>query len=297
MINDDAEAVTRDALSVMAQTPDPRLREIMTSLVRHLHAFVADVRLSEDEFREATAYLKTMGELTTDKHNEFVLMAGSLGLSSLVCLLNNGDGGATETSQNLLGPFWRMHSPATENGGSILRSPTPGPAMFVTFTFLDRSGRPVAGAKVDVWHTSPGGLYENQDATQADMNMRGTLTTDDEGKIWFRSVKPAGYPIPTNGVVGQLLAAQQRHAYRPAHVHALAFKEGYKTLITQVYADDDPRLETDVQFGVTRALLGRFVRHDEPHPADFDIGPPWYTLDHTLVLEPGIAKLPRPPIK
>lgn len=297
MINDSAEAVTRDAMQVMAQTPDPRLREIMTSLARHLHAFVTDVRLTEEEFREATAYLKVMGELTNDKHNEFVLMAGSLGVSSLVCLLNNGDNGATETSQNLLGPFWRMNSPRTGNGSSILRSPTPGPAMLVTLTFEDRQGRPVSGADVDIWHTSPDGLYENQDALQADMNLRGKFTTDDRGKIWFSSVKPAGYPIPADGVVGKLLAAQQRHPYRPAHIHALAFKEGYKTLITQIYADDDPRLHTDVQFGVTRALLGRFIRHGEPNPDHPAISTPWYTLEHTLILEPGIAILPRPPIR
>lgn len=297
MINDNAEAVTRDALQVMKQTPDPRLREIMTSLVKHLHAFVTEVRLTEEEFREATALLDRMGKLTTDKHQEFVLMSGSLGVSSLVCLLNNGDNGATETSQNLLGPFWRMHSPRTENGGSILRSPTPGPAMFATFTFVDPSGQPIVGAEVDIWHTSPAGLYENQDPNQADMNMRGKFVSDHDGKITFRSVKPAGYPIPMDGVVGQLLAAQKRHAYRPAHVHALAFKEGFKTLITQVYADDDPRIHTDVQFGVTRALLAKFKRHDGPHPAYGDVGTPWYTLDHKLILEPGVAKLPKPPIK
>lgn len=297
MINDSAEAVTRDALRVMEQTPDPRLREIMTALVKHLHAFITEVRFTEDEFRETTAILDRMGKLTTDKHQEFVLMAGSLGVSSLVCLLNNGNNGATETSQNLLGPFWRMHSPRTENGGSILRSPTSGPAMFVTLSFIDQAGKPIEGAEVDVWHTSPDGLYENQDPAQADMNMRGKFTTDRNGKIWFRSVKPAGYPIPMDGVVGQLLAAQQRHAYRPAHLHALAFKGGFKTLITQIYADDDPRIHTDVQFGVTRALLGRFERHDGPHPEDVAIGEPWYSLDHTLILEPGVAKLPKPPIK
>ena len=297
MINDSAEAVTRDALQVMAATPDPRLRDIMTALVRHLHTFVSEVRLTEDEFREATAYLNTIGQLTNDKHNEFVLMAGSLGVSSLVCLLNNGDNGATETSQNLLGPFWRMNSPLTENGASILRSQTPGTAMLVSFRFVDPSGAPIVGAEVDIWHTSPDGLYENQDESQADMNMRGKFISDGDGKVYFRTVKPAGYPIPTDGVVGKLLAAQQRHAYRPAHIHALAFKQGYKTLITQIYADDDPRVHTDVQFGVTKALLGRFEKHDGQHPKHADIAAPWYSLDHTLVMEPGVAKLPRPPIK
>jgi catechol 1,2-dioxygenase len=129
------------------------------------------------------------------------------------------------------------------------------------------------------------------------MNLRGKFTTDADGWIWFRSVKPAGYPIPTDGVVGRLLKAQDRHPFRPAHVHALVFKEGYKTLTSQVYADDDPNLERDVQFGVTRALIGQFNRHDEPHPSKPGVEAPWYSLDYTFVMEPGEARLPKPPIK
>ena len=223
------EELTEAVLKVMARTTDPRLREIMSALVRHLHAFVREVRLTEDEFRAATAILGELGQLTTDSHNETVLMAGSLGVSSLVCLLNNGERGATGTSQSLLGPFWRMHSPRVPNGGSIVRSDTPGPALFVEFEVQDRAGRPIAGAEVDIWHSSPVGLYENQDPDQAEMNLRGKFTTDATGRIRFRSVKPAGYPIPTGGVVGRLLRAQGRHPYRPAHIHALVFKDGYKT--------------------------------------------------------------------
>ncbi len=281
----------------MARTADPRLREILVALVRHLHAFVREVRLTEDEFRAATATLNRIGQQTTDSHNEMVLMAGSLGVSSLVCLLNNGNNGTTETSQNLLGPFWRLHSPQVANGGSIVRSPTPGPALFMHARVVDRDGRPIVGAEVDIWHSSPVGLYENQDEAQAAMNLRGKFKTDDEGRFWFRSVKPAGYPIPTGGVVGELLAAQGRHPYRPAHVHALIVKPGFKTLISQVYADDDPHLDTDVQFGVTRALVGGFERHDEAHPTATDAGVPWYSLDYTFVMEPGESRLPRPPIK
>lgn len=297
MFIDGEKSLTTAVLDVMARTHDPRLREIMTALVRHLHGFVREVRLSEAEFREATAILAEIGQRTNASHNEVVLMAGSLGVSSLVCLLNNGDGGATETSQNLLGPFWRMNAPRVENGGSILRSPTPGDPMLVTLTIHDRGGRPVAGADVDVWHASPAGLYENQDPAQADMNLRGKLTTGDDGRISFRSVRPAGYPIPTDGVVGRLLAAQARHSYRPAHVHALVFKPGYKTLISQIYADDDVHVRSDVQFGVTRALLGKFIRHDTAHPSFPELPAPWYSLDHDLILEPGEATLPRPPIK
>ena len=294
---DGQSALTTTVLEVMARTADPRLRQIMIALVQHLHAFVRETRLTEAELRAAVAIVAELGQQTTDTHNEAILMAGSLGVSSLVCLLNNGDGGATETSQNLLGPFWRLHSPRVDNGGSIVRSATPGPVVFVAFTVVDRQRQPIAGAEVDIWHSSPVGLYENQDAGQADMNLRGKFITDADGRIWFRSVKPAGYPIPTSGVVGRLLAAQDRHPFRPAHVHALVFKEGYKTLTSQVYADDDPRLATDVQFGVTEALTGRFERHDTPHASAPDVAAPWYSLRHTFVLEPGIATWPKPPIK
>lgn len=291
------EDVTPAVLKVMERTNDPRLREIMVSLITHLHGFIRDVRLTEAEFRAATGIINDIGKATSDTHNEAVLMAGSLGVSSLVCLINNGDDGATETTQNLLGPFWRMHSPPTENGASIVRSDTPGEPIFVEFTFVDRDGKPVEGAEVDIWHSSPVGLYENQDEEQADFNLRGKFTTDRNGRISFRSVRPSGYPIPTDTVVGRLLEAQNRHPFRPAHVHALAFKDGFKTLITQIYSDDDPHLDSDVQFGVTKALTGHFEHHDEPHPDYPDIRPPWYSLTHTLVMEPGEAVLPRPPIK
>ncbi|MGD0052061.1 MAG: dioxygenase [Vulcanimicrobiaceae bacterium] len=290
------EDVTPAVIAVMERTTDPRLREIMVALVRHLHAFVRETRLSEAEFRDATATLSEIGRQTTETHNEMVLMAGSLGVSSLVCLLNNGDHGQTETSQSLLGPFWRLHSPRVANGGSIVRSETPGEPLFVNARVQDRDGRPIVGAEVHIWHASPVGLYENQDPGQAEMNLRGVFTTDADGRFWFRTVKMVGYPIPTDGVVGRLLRAQDRHPFRPAHLHALIVKDGYKTLISQVYDPRDPHIDTDVQFGVTEALIGDFVRHDEPRPGAPDVTPPWYSLDYTYVMEPGVADLPRAPI-
>ncbi|MGO4511714.1 dioxygenase [Bradyrhizobium sp. 2TAF36] len=297
MIIEREQDVTAAALAVMERTSDPRLRQIMVSLVKHLHAFVRDVRLTEKEFRDATAIVAELGKLTTDTHNEVVLMAGSLGVSPLVCLLNNGDQGNTETDQSLLGPFWRLNSPRVENGGSIVRSETPGAPLFVSARVVDKDGRPVADAEVDVWHASPVGLYENQDPDQADMNLRGKFTTDQDGRFAFRAVMMVGYPIPTDGVVGRLLEAQSRHPYRPAHLHALIFKPGFKVLISQVYDPADPHIDSDVQFGVTQALIGKFQRHDTPHPTARDVPTPWYSLDHTYRLEAGEAVLPRPPIK
>src|SRR6266576_4549071 len=205
MIIERQQDVTVATETVMQRTSDPRLREIMVSLVKHLHGFVRYVSLTEAEFRDAAAILAELGQQSTDTHNEVVLMAGSLGVSSLVCLLNNGDQGNTETAQSLLGPFWRLHSPHVENGGCIVRSETPGPPLFVSARVVDKSGQPVAGAEVDIWHASPVGLYENQDPEQADMNLRGKFTTDADGCFRFRSVMMIGYPIPTDGMVGRLL--------------------------------------------------------------------------------------------
>jgi hydroxyquinol 1,2-dioxygenase len=298
MIIENQQHVTEAVLEVVNRTENPRLRELTAALVRHLHDFAREVKLTEDEFRQACAYVASLGQHTNDTHNEVVLMSGSLGFSTLVCLLNNGNNGQTETAANLLGPFWRMNSPRTESGGSIVRSPTPGPAMFVNAWVKDRKGNPIEGAEIDIWHSSPEGLYEQQDEKQADMNLRGKFMSNADGHFAFRSVLPAGYPIPINGPVGDLIRAQGRHNYRPAHLHFLIFRQGFKTLISQVYVKGAPYLDTDVQFGVTRALVGNYVRHDpsEPPPAP-DVEGEWYSLDYTFHMEPGEAKLPKPPIK
>jgi hydroxyquinol 1,2-dioxygenase len=296
MIIGNQRDVTQAVLSEVDRATNPRFREIMSAAVRHLHDFAREAKLTEPEFQQACAYIATLGRLSNESHNEVVLIAGSLGVSSLVCLLNNGDHGRKETTANLLGPFWRMGSPPTANGASIVRSPTAGDPIFVNAWIKDLQGHPVAGAEVDVWHTSGEGIYENQDPAQADMNLRGKFTTDIDGHIAFRSIKPIGYPIPINGPVGELLRALGRHNLRPAHIHFLIFKPGFKTQFSQVYSSDDPNLETDVQFGVTKALIGHYVLHDnEPAPAP-DVKGRWYSLDHHFVIEPGAAKLPRPPI-
>jgi len=296
MIIDTQEDVTAAVLQEMHRTPDPRTKEILAALVRHLHAFIREVHLTEREFQEAVGHIVALGQKTTPSHNEVMLICGSLGVSNLVCLLNNGANGTRPTQANNLGPFWREGSPRVANGGSLLRSPTPGEALFFKGWVRDERGAPIAGAEVDVWHSSPVGLYENQDATQAEMNLRGKFTTEVDGSFRFRSVKPAGYPVPIDGPAGVLLRAQQRHNFRPAHLHFLIHKSGFKTIASQVYSSDDPYLETDSQFGVTKALIGDYVRHaDGPAPAP-DVAGPWYSLEHTFVLEPGESWLPRPPI-
>src|SRR5580692_5103003 len=245
--------VTAAVLAEVERARDPRTRELLAAAVRHLHAFVRETRLTEAEFQRIAGIVARLGQLTSESHNEVVL---------------------------------------------IVRSPTPGDPIFVTGCVVDADGRPVAGAEVDVWNTSGEGLYENQDPRQAEMNLRGTFVTDSGGRFSFRTVKPAGYPIPVNGPVGDLLRAQGRHNMRPAHIHFLISKPGYKTQFSQVYASDDANLETDAQFGVTAALVGSYVQHDtatEPAP-DPGVTGTWHSLEHRFVIEPGDSSLPKPPI-
>ena len=274
--------VTRAVLAEMHRTPSPRTREILSSLVTHLHAFVREVRLSEKEFQEAIGLLNAIGQKTTPSHNEAMLVAGALGVSNLVCLINN----AHPTQANNLGPFYRAGAPHLADGASLLRSPTPGPRLEFKGWVKDAKGNAVAGAEVDVWHSSPVGLYENQDPTQAEMNLRGKFTTLADGSFRFTTVKPAGYPVPIDGPNGALLGAQKRHNLRPAHLHFLVYKTGFKTIASQVYDPEDPNLETDSQFGVTAALIGDYRKQPDGS----------YVLEFDFRIEPGEARLPRAPI-
>lgn len=296
MIIRNEQDVTVAVLSELDRAQDSRWREIMQAAVRHLHAFVREARLTEREFQQACGVVAQLGQHTTAWHNEVVLAAGSVGISSLVCLLNNGEGGQTETTANLLGPFWRAGAPRLPSGACIAAPETPGEPLFVSATVCDVQGQPVAQADLDVWHTSAEGFYDNQDPGQPDMNLRGIFTTDDDGRISFRTVRPAGYPIPVSGPVGSLLRAQGRHNLRPAHIHFMVNKPGYKTQFSQVYSSDDPNIETDVQFGVTQSLVGHYVLHEgEPAPSPDGEGR-WYSMEHRFVIEPGEARLPHAPI-
>lgn len=298
MIIERQEDLTAAVLAELGRAGDERWREIMQAAVVHLHAFVRDARLTEAEFQQVCAVIAQLGQHTTASHNEVVLAAGSLGVSALVCLLNNEPAaGAAGTTANLLGPFWRAGAPHRASGDCIAAPGTPGEPLFVDAQVVDRAGAPVAGAEVHVWHSSAEGFYENQDPGQPDMNLRGIFTTDAAGFVRFRSVKPAGYPIPVGGPVGTLLRKQGRHNLRPAHVHFMVHKPGWRTQFSQVYAADDPHIDTDVQFAVTRALVADYVRHDGEAAPDGTGTAPWYSLAARFVIEPGESRLPRPPIQ
>ena len=291
MIIDREDQVTESVLSETARIEDARTQELIRALIKHLHAFAREVRLTEREFDTAINLVSQLGQLTNPSHNETRLIAGSLGLSTLVCMMNNEG-----TTANLLGPFWRKGAPDVENGGSIVRSPTPGAPLFFTGHVRDTEGQPIVGADVDVWHASTEGLYENQDPTQAQWNLRGHLRTDDTGSFRYRTIKPAGYPVPAGGPTEQLLKVQHRHPFRPAHLHALIYKEGFKTIPSQVYGDDDEILESDTQFGVITNCVAHYVLHeDEPAP-DPEVKGPWYSMEYRFVLKRGESWLPTPPV-
>jgi catechol 1,2-dioxygenase len=292
-IIDGEASVTAVVHAAMAATPDPRLRQIIRAVVEHSHALIREVDLTEDEFATALKFLVDIGQQTNDHHNEVVLAADVLGLSTLVALRNNPQLHG-QTASALLGPFWRAESPPCANGDSILRSDLPGPAMLVTGQVRGIHGEPLAGVVVDVWQASPLGLYENQDPQQPPMNLRGRLRTDAQGRYSFRTVRPAGYPVPTSGAVGVLLQAQKRHCMRPAHIHFMLSKPDYKTLITQVFSDDSEHLASDVVFGVTASLVGNFAM-GEAEPGNG--AEPSYALEYNFVMEQGLSTLPEAPIK
>jgi protocatechuate 3,4-dioxygenase beta subunit len=295
-IIDDVASVTSIVKAAMAGTRDPRLKEIVGALVEHGHAFLKQVKLTDTEFEQGLAFLREVGQACNASHNEVVLLADVLGFSTLVALLNNADASG-RTPGALLGPFYRGGSPEYASGQCIACGGSPGAPLFVHARVFDTSGRPVPHATVDVWQASPVGLYENQDESQPDRNLRGRFRTDADGAFSFRSVRPSGYPVPTDGPVGALLAAQQRHPYRPAHLHFVIFAEGYATLVSQVFADDSEHLDTDVVFGVNRRLVGTFEHHEAgtgPHPDQRDA---YYTLDFDFILAEGTPTYPTPPIQ
>ncbi|MCP3716053.1 dioxygenase [Paraburkholderia sp. CNPSo 3281] len=292
----DATSTTAVVLAAMEKTANPRLKGILNAVVRHAHAFLNEVKLTDDEFERGLDFIRRVGLTCTDSHNEVVLLADVLGLSTLVKVLNNA-AHEERTGGALLGPFYRAGSPRYEQGHAIVQGTTLGPPLFVSGHVLDTNRQPIRNARVEVWQASPVGLYENQDPQQPEMNLRGHFFTDAQGAVKFRSVRPAGYPVPTQGPVGDLLRLQKRHPYRPAHLHFVVVAQGYATLISQIFADDAEYLDSDVVFGVTRDLVGEFERHEAgtgPHPQTQE---PYYTLECVFVLGEGVSTYPTPPIK
>ncbi len=269
--------------------PDGRLREIMQILVRHLHAFVAEARLTEAEWMAGIQFLTRVGQTCTDTRQECILLSDALGVSMLVDALNHGRGtGATEST--VLGPFYVSGSPWRENGDA-LTTDAEGEPLLASGRVQSLDGEPVAGAVVDVWQNAANMMYAVQDPSQPEDNLRGRFRTDGEGRFWFRSIRPVDYPIPSDGPVGDMLAATGRHPWRPAHIHLIVSAPGYEPVTTHIFDAASPHLASDAVFAVKDSLVRQFRRHDprqqEPPPG---LRGPWYTVDCAIVLEAKAAE-------
>ena len=285
-----ADDITSEVLARFAATPDPRLREIMLSLIGHLHAFVKDVRLTEAEWFQAIEILTEAGKMCSDKRQEFILFSDTLGVSMVVDMIDHGKpAGATEST--VFGPFHRLGAPQMPMGGNIAHRDTAGTPTLVSGRVLDLDGRPIAGALLDVWQTQTNGLYDSQDASLDGLHMRGTFTTGADGRYLIRTVLPVNYPIPSDGPVGAMLRATGRHPWRPAHIHFVVSAAGFEPVTTHIFDRTDPYLASDAVFAVKESLICDFVRHEDATPEAQALGlaPPFCTAEFDFRLTPATA--------
>jgi protocatechuate 3,4-dioxygenase beta subunit len=281
------ETNVTEAVLAQIRASDPRLQELLEGLVRHLHAFVREVKLTEDEWLAAIRFLTAVGQISDEKRQEFILLSDVLGLSILVDAINHRKvSGGTEST--VTGPFWVPGSPELPHGSMIARGEEAmsGEVTVVHGHVMDEHSRPIEGAVLDVWQASPAGMYDVQDPDQPEMNLRGIFRSGEGGHFWFKTVKPAAYPIPDDGPVGDLLKATGRHPMRPAHVHFMVRATGHKTLTTHIFVEGDPYLESDAVFGVKDSLVVDFGwSHSENEAARFGVTPPFIDVGFDIVLE------------
>src|SRR5271154_3417643 len=280
--------ITAEALQRFSQTPDPRLRQIMLGLVRHLHAFVKEVELTEAEWFQAIETLTEAGRMCSDKRQEFILFSDTLGVSMVVDLISRRKpDGATEST--VFGPFHRLGAPELPAGGNIAPLDKTGTPTLVGGRVLDLDGKPIEGAVLDVWQAQSNGLYDSQDQSLSGLHMRGKFRTDAEGRYLVRTVRPVNYPIPSDGPVGRMLRATGRHPWRPAHIHFVVMADGYEAVTTHIFDRTDPYLESDAVFAVKDSLICDFVRHETPTPdaAKLGITGPVFTAEFDFVLKPA----------
>ncbi len=261
MRNLDQNTITDAVLARFADTPDPRLKTIITSLVRHLHDFAREVELTEAEWEKGIDFLTRVGHITDDKRHEFILLSDVLGLSMLTVAMNQDKPrGCTEAT--VFGPFHVEGAPHYELGDDIANGAAGTPCV-VRGTVRGLDGEPVANARMDVWQSDHDGLYDVQHPDLDHAQARGILHTDDQGRFHFRSVVAVPYQIPHDGPVGQLLDATNRHPWRPAHLHFKIDAPGYESLITHVFRNGDPWLDSDAVFGVRESLVADWVEQDD----------------------------------
>lgn len=278
------QTLTEAVLKRLEATPDARLRQIMSSLVTHLHGFVRDVRPTWEEWFAGIAFLTAVGQQCDDKRQEFILLSDTLGVSMLVDFINYGKT-AHATESTVLGPFYVEGAPELPLGSSIARHASDGTPCVVTGSVSSADGTPLANAILDVWQAGGDGFYDVQkpDGT----NLRARFRSDASGKFWFRAVRPNSYPVPTDGPVGTMLKATGRHAMRPGHLHFVLSAPGHERLVTHLFVRGDAYLDSDAVFAVKESLIVDWESVDSKQEAErYQMQAPFYRVHYNFVLKP-----------
>lgn len=286
MRNLDESNLTEAVIASMANARDARIKEILSSLIQHLHAFIRDVNLTEEEWMAGIQFLTDTGHICDDRRQEFILLSDTLGVTTLKDFVNNRKPpGVTEYT--ILGPFHRSGAPNLPLGDNIAAG-IEGEPVVVKGQVRTPDRKPISNARLDVWQADANGFYDLQMQGVDGMALRGIFHTDSDGRFIFTTIKPSSYPIPYDGPVGKMLNAMSRHPYRPAHIHFIVTAEGYKGLTTELFAEGDPYLESDAVFGVKESLIVPFVRSEsKEEAASFLIDTPFYKVDYDFVMEPA----------
>jgi hydroxyquinol 1,2-dioxygenase len=282
----DEKSITEAVIARMSHCEDPRFRHVMTSLIRHLHDFVRDVQLTEAEWMSAIQFLTDVGQTCTDKRQEFILLSDTLGVSVLVISINHPpESGSAEST--VLGPFYWENAPEMPRGANLAVGVKGEPA-FYSGRVLSTDGRPLVNATLDIWSGDGEGNYDMQLPGEPEMKARGKIRTDEQGRYWFRSIRPTFYPVPTDGPVGRMLGKMGRHPFRPGHIHMIVSAEGHEPVTTHLFVADSEYLDSDAVFGMKESLVAKFNRHEPgPAPTGEMMDVPFYTVEYEFRLRPA----------
>ncbi len=286
MPNELEARLTDAVIARLSPDADPRFRQIMQSLIRHLHGFVREVELTEEEWFEGIKFLTATGQKCDDKRQEFILMSDVLGVSMLVDAINHRSSeGTTETT--VLGPFFVHGAPEIDNGGDMAAGWS-GEPTYVSGRVLSTEGKPLAGALLDLWQSNSEGSYDVQLADTGGKQLRAKLRTDAEGHFGLRTILPTSYPVPTDGPMGLVLERMGRHPMRPAHLHFMVSAPGYETVVTHLFVKGDPYLESDAVFGVKDSLIVEFKRNEsQAERQKLGLKAPFHSASYDFVLRPA----------
>jgi hydroxyquinol 1,2-dioxygenase len=282
----DEKSITRAVISRMENCDDPRFKKVMTSLITHLHDFVREVELTEEEWINAIQFLTDVGQKCTPQRQEFILLSDTLGVSVLVISLNHPpENGSAEST--VLGPFYWENAPEMPRG-SDLAVGVKGEPAFYSGRVLSADGRPLEGATLDIWSGDGEGTYDMQMPGDVGMKARGKIRTDAQGRYWFRSIRPTFYPVPTDGPVGRMLEKMGRHPFRPGHIHMIVSAPGHAAVTTHLFVADSDYLDTDAVFGMKESLVAKFNRHEPGRaPTGEQVATPFYTVEYDFRLRPA----------